>query len=221
MSFAPTTTYSATLTGNPVFIDGVAVTGSTSVMPIKGGKIAGLAELRDKAAVIYQDQLDEIARGLISAFRESDQSLVPALPDVPGLFTYPGAPAMPPSATVLAGLAGTIKVAASVDPALAGNPSLLRDGAISGGAAYRYNAAGNPGFSTRLHQLVDAMDLSQPFDPAAQAKTSASVVRTSEALLRRSKSLPCWAAGPIRNRGCRRGACWLTVTAPPYRRRLS
>src|SRR3954452_6408119 len=154
VSFAPTTTYSATLTGNPVFIDGVAVTGSTSVMPLKGGKIVGLAELRDKAAVIYQDQLDEIARGLISTFRESDQSLIPTLPDVPGLFTYPGAPAMPPSATVLAGLAGTIKVAASVDPALAGNPSLLRDGAISGGAAYQYIASGNPGFSTRLHQLV-------------------------------------------------------------------
>jgi flagellar hook-associated protein 1 FlgK len=176
VSFAPTTAYSAALTGNPVFIDGVAVTGSTSVMPLKAGKIAGLAELRDKAAVIYQDQLDEIARGLINAFAESDQRAVPLLPDVPGLFTSAGFPPMPVPATVLVGLAGTISVAASVDPAVGGNVNLLRDGGISGGPAYVYNTGSFPGFSTRLHQLVDQMNLSQPFDPAAQGKPSASII---------------------------------------------
>ena len=50
--------------------------------------------MRDNAAVTYQSQLDEVARGLIDAFKETDQSGA-ALPDVPGLFTYPGAPAMP------------------------------------------------------------------------------------------------------------------------------
>ena len=87
-------------TGNAVFIDGVPVTGANSVMPLKAGKIAGLAELRDNATVTYQNQLDEIARGLIAVFAESDQSATPTLPDVPGLFTYPGAPALPASATV-------------------------------------------------------------------------------------------------------------------------
>lgn len=178
VTFAPTTAYSATLTGNPVFIDGVAVTGATSVMPVKTGKLAGLSQLRDIATVTYQDQLDEIARGLISAFAETDQSTVPTLPTVPGLFTYPGAPAMPPTATVLVGLAGTITVAASVDPTLAvpGNPNLLRDGAISGNPAYSYNPAGNPGFSGRLQQLIGNMDASQPFDPAAQAQASGSLI---------------------------------------------
>jgi flagellar hook-associated protein 1 len=131
VSFAPTNAYTAGTTGNAVFIDGVPVTGASAVMPLKSGKIAGLAELRDNATVTYQSQLDEIARGLIEAFRETDQSGA-ALPDVPGLFTYPGAPAMPPGATVSVGLAGTIAVAASVDPASGGNPNLLRDGAISG-----------------------------------------------------------------------------------------
>jgi flagellar hook-associated protein 1 FlgK len=145
-------------------------------MPLKTGKIAGLAELRDRAAVTYQDQLDEIARGLVTAFAESDQSPIPALPDRPGLFTYPGAPAMPASATVSVGLAGTISVAASVDPAVGGNLNLLRDGGISGAAAYVYNPAGNPGFSTRLNQLVDKMDLSQPFDPASQGKPNAGLI---------------------------------------------
>jgi flagellar hook-associated protein 1 FlgK len=177
VSFAPTTAYSASLTGNPVFIDGVAVTGPTSVMPAKGGKIAGLAELRDKTAVIYQDQLDEIARGLISAFAETDQSVhpPPPLPTLAGLFTRPGPPTLLPAATVSVGLAGTISVSASVDPAVGGNVNLLRDGGING-PAYVYNSTGFPGFSTRLHQLVGDMDLSQPFDPAAQGKPNAGLI---------------------------------------------
>jgi flagellar hook-associated protein 1 FlgK len=178
VSFTATNTYTAATTGNAVYIDGVPVTGPNSVMPLQSGKLAGLAELRDNATVTYQDQLDEIARGLISTFAESDQSAVPTLPTVPGLFTYPGAPAMPASATVSTGLAGTIQVAASVDPTgtPAGNPNLLRDGAISGNPAYNYNATGDAGFSTRLQQLIDGMDAPQPFDPSAQAKPSGSVI---------------------------------------------
>ena len=175
VSFAPTNAYTAGTTGNAVYIDGVPVTGASSVMPLKSGKIAGLAELRDKATVTYQSQLDEIARGLIDAFREVDHSGA-GLPDVPGLFTYPGAPAMPAAATVSVGLAGTITVAASVDPASGGNPNLLRDGAISGNAAYNYNTTGTAGFSARLQQLIDSMDAPQPFDAAAQGKPSGSVI---------------------------------------------
>ena len=175
VSFAPTNAYTAGTTGNAVYIDGVPVTGATSVMPLKSGKIAGLAELRDRATVTYQSQLDEVARGLIDAFREIDQSGA-ALPDVPGLFTYPGAPAIPAAATVSVGLAGTIAVAASVDPASGGNPNRLRDGAISGNAAYTYNTTGVAGFSARLQQLIDNMDAPQPFDAAAQGKPSGSVI---------------------------------------------
>ena len=176
VSFAPTNAYTAGTTGNAVFIDGVPVTGANSVMPLKSGKLAGLAQLRDQDAVTYQSQLDEIARGLIDAFRESDQSPVPTLADRPGLFTYPGAPAMPASATISVGLAGTISVAASVDPAAGGNPNLLRDGAISGNPAFNYNTTGNAGFSTRLQQLIDNMSAPQPFDVTAQGKPSGSVI---------------------------------------------
>ncbi|MGY4464452.1 flagellar hook-associated protein 1 FlgK [Bradyrhizobium sp. LB9.1b] len=123
VSFSPTNAYTAGTTGNAVYIDGVPVTGANSVMPLKSGKLAGLAELRDNATVTYQSQLDEVARGLVDAFKEVDQSGA-ALPDVPGLFTYPGAPAMPASATVSVGLAGLISVAASVDPVQGGNPNL-------------------------------------------------------------------------------------------------
>lgn len=176
VSFAPTNAYTAGTTGNAVFIDGVPVTGANSVMPLKSGKLAGLAQLRDQDTVTYQSQLDEVARGLIDAFKESDQSAVPTLADRPGLFTYPGSPAMPASATISVGLAGTISVAASVDPAAGGNPNLLRDGAISGVPAYNYNTTGNAGFSTRLQQLINNMSAPQPFDVTAQGKPSGSVI---------------------------------------------
>lgn len=176
VSFAPTNAYTAGTTGNAVYIDGVPVTGANSAMPLKSGKLAGLAQLRDNDTVTYQSQLDEIARGLVDAFKESDQSPVPTLPDVPGLFTYPGAPAMPASATVLVGLAGTISVAASVDPAQGGNPNLLRDGPISGNVAHQYNTAGNGGYSARVQQLIGAMDASQPFDATTQGKPNGSLI---------------------------------------------
>jgi flagellar hook-associated protein 1 len=175
VSLSPTNAYTAGTTGNAVYIDGVPVTGANSVMPLKSGKLAGLAELRDNATVTYQSQLDEVARGLVDAFKEVDQSGA-ALPDVPGLFTYPGAPAMPASATVSVGLAGLISVAASVDPVQGGNPNLLRDGAISGNAAYQYNTAGNAGYSTRLQQLIGNMDASQPFDATTQGKPNGSLI---------------------------------------------
>lgn len=67
-------------------------------------------------------------------------------------------------------------VAASVDPAQGGNPNLLRDGAISGNVAYRYNTAGNAGYSARLQQLIGGMDASQPFDVTTQGKPSGSLI---------------------------------------------
>jgi flagellar hook-associated protein 1 FlgK len=175
VAYTPTHTYTAGTVGNAVYIDGVPVTGASAVMPVRSGKIAGLADLRDNAAVTYQAQLDEVARGLISAFAESDQSGA-SLPDVPGLFTYPGAPAMPPGATISVGLAGTITVNPTVDPSAGGNVNLLRDGAISGAAAYNYNPTGDAGYSARLQQLISGMDASQAFDPVTQAKPNASVI---------------------------------------------
>ncbi|MGC5083590.1 hypothetical protein, partial [Escherichia coli] len=48
VSFSPTNAYTAGTAGNAVVIDGVPVTGSNSAMPLKSGKLAGLAALRDK-----------------------------------------------------------------------------------------------------------------------------------------------------------------------------
>lgn len=175
VTFDPTYAFNAGIAGNSVDIDGVPVTGAGAVMPIHGGKLGGLAALRDDASVSYQSQLDEIARGLIEIFAESDQTAA-ALPDVPGLFTYPGAPAIPASGVISAGLAGTISVATSVDQSAGGNPNLLRDGGISGNPAYVYNTGGEAGFFARVQQLVDGIAQSRPFDPAALAKPNATLI---------------------------------------------
>ncbi len=177
VTFRPTQTYSAGTTGNAVYVDGVAVTGDNAVMPLRSGNLVGLAQVRDSVAVTYQAQLDEVARGIIEAFAEQDQSAVPALPDAAGLFTYSGGPGLPTAGTLMTGLAADILVNANVDPDLGGNPELLRDGAISDpfNPAYSYNSTGASGFSNRLHGLIDAMSANRAFDPAAGTLDDASV----------------------------------------------
>ena len=105
VTFAPSPGLGAGQAGNAVFVDGVPVTGAGATMPIKSGQLQGLSVLRDEVSVTYQNQLDEIARGLIVTFAESDQSTPATLPDRPGLFTYSGEPAMP-GASLVPGLAG-------------------------------------------------------------------------------------------------------------------
>ena len=175
VTFDQTLLYSPGTTGNAVYVDGVPVTDPQNPMATKTGRLAGLATVRDKLAVTYQSQLDEIARGLIGTFAESDQSATPTLPDVPGLFTYPGAPAMPPAGSILTGLAGSIILNPNADPAQGGDPNLLRDGAMSGNPAYLYNATGGAAFSDRIQQIVDLLNAPQSFDPASQGAPSASV----------------------------------------------
>ena len=161
--------------GAAVSVDGVAVTGAGAPMPIRAGALAALATLRDAIAPRYQSQLDEIARGLIGAFAEADQSATPTLPDRPGLFTWTGAPGVPTGPVV--GLAGMIAVAASVDPDSGGDVTRLRDGGISqpGAAAYTYNTGAGAGWSGRLQQLADALDQPRAFDPASGLQASASL----------------------------------------------
>jgi flagellar hook-associated protein 1 FlgK len=175
VSFAPSSGFDAATQGNAVYIDGVPVAGGDGVMTVASGRLAGLVRVRDEIASAYQSQLDEIARGLIEVFAESDQSATPSLPDRPGLFTYSGAPAMPASGTLLVGLAGQIRVADSVNPDVGGDPRLLRDGGISGDPAFVYNASGAAAFSDRIEEIAAKLDEPRSFDPATTLGGSASV----------------------------------------------
>lgn len=167
VSFESALAYSPGDSGNPIVIDGVRVTGSTASMPIGSGRLKGLTDARDSYATTYQSQLDEIARGLIEAFAETDQSGA-SLPDATGLFSYSGSPAVPASGTIFPGLAGEITINPAVDPDQGGNLNLLRDGGING-ADYNYNASGASAFTGRILSLSDSIFATRSFDSAAAA----------------------------------------------------
>lgn len=177
VSFTATPTLVAGQSGNPVYVDGVPLSGTIS------GRIAGLLEVRDTIAPTYQKQLDEIARGLVEIFAESDQSAVPTLPDLPGLFTAPGLAAVPPSGVVVDGLAASIMVNPNADPDAGGDLMRLRDGGISdpGNPAYVYNVDGGSAYNDRLHELLEAFGTMRDFDPNAEAGNSATLINYASA----------------------------------------
>jgi flagellar hook-associated protein 1 FlgK len=161
VSFQTTNVFNASTVGNAVYVDGVAVVGGSSSMPSTSGRLAGLATLRDEACVTYQSQLDEVARGLIEAFAESDPSGTG--PDVPGLFTWPTG-TIPATATIETGLAGVITVNPAIDPTAGGNLDHIRDG-----ITYDYNTGNEAGFAERLNTLVTKLGEARVFDPDSGA----------------------------------------------------
>jgi flagellar hook-associated protein 1 FlgK len=165
--------------GNAVHVDGVPVTGPNAIMPLKSGQIYGSSIVRDEITVTYQSQLDEIARGLIEVFAESDQTGVG--PDQAGLFTYgppPGPAAIPATGVAVAGLAGTIRINANADPSQGGDLDRLRDGGISDplDPNYSYNTSGAAGFPDRIQGLLTALGTSRNFDPATDADPTDTLV---------------------------------------------
>ncbi|MDA4847537.1 flagellar hook-associated protein FlgK [Hoeflea poritis] len=172
VSFVPTNGFDATIGGNAVYIDGVALQPGDGPQTTANGELAAYLQIRDNAAPTYQSQLDEIARGLVVVFAEHDQS-GSALPDLPGLFTWSGG-TVPSAATIEPGISATL----SVNPAVlvdTGNPALLRDGGING-AAYISNASGATGFSSLLDSYVTGLEEPMSFDPAALAGDGASMI---------------------------------------------
>ncbi len=159
VSFEPTSFYAAGVEGNSVYIDGVPVKTGT-------GKLAAMVELRDEVAVTMQTQLDEIARGLVTAFAESDPAGIG--PDVAGLFTWSGAPAIP--GALEGGLANSIKINAAYDPDAGGNPVLLRDG-----NTYDANPDDNAAFTDLLVSFGNNLDASMTFDPSTGVNTSSNL----------------------------------------------
>ncbi len=148
--------------GGAILIDNVPVTGSASPMPLSSGSLVGLVKVRDDIAVGYQHQLDELARGLISAFAETDKTGAGG-DDMAGVFTYPGGPDIPDPAP--AGLAGLIKVNDAIDPSkgTGGRYERIRDGGINGDPDYTYGD-GTASFSGRLYQLIDNLQGDREFN---------------------------------------------------------
>lgn len=176
ITFVPTAGIAAGSYGNPISVDGVPITVS-GAPSVPGGKIGGLLTVRDDISVTYQRQLDEIARGLVEAFADVDQSPTPSQPDIAGLFTYAGGPLVPPPGALVDGVAASIAVAASVDPNQGGDVRLLRDGGIGdpGNPAYNANTAGAASFSERIIALIENLSAPRPFDSSSSLSSNVSI----------------------------------------------
>ncbi|MEC5323442.1 flagellar hook-associated protein FlgK [Aurantimonas sp. A3-2-R12] len=174
IDFTPSPAYSATVSGGAFKIDGVSVFGPLAPMPIKGGSVFGLLQLRDETAITFQGQLDALAFALVDSFAETEQNPAPppAVPDTnryAGLFTATGMTTVPGSSAATVGLAGLIKVAAGVDNTVGGDPMRLRDGGISHAgqpdeARFVYNSKGAGGFTSRINDLVAQFSTTRSFD---------------------------------------------------------
>jgi flagellar hook-associated protein 1 FlgK len=125
-------------------------------------------------------QIDEIARGLVTAFAETPNSAAPGLSAVPGLFTAQGVTVIPQAGIRVVGLASSIAVNVAYDPANGGNPRFVRDGG-SAGAAYASSTAGQAGDASRILALIDSVGATRSFDPSADLGATADLLSFSAA----------------------------------------
>jgi flagellar hook-associated protein 1 len=173
VTFQATALYGANTTGSAVYADGVPIAAQGSSLSSQSGALVGYVNVRDSLAVTYQSQLDEIARGLLTAFEETDQTGGGAS-DAAGLFTDAGNTSPPATGTLSQGLALRLQLATL------SSPTQLRDGGIAGGS-YLYNATGDTGYSRRLTDLITSISQTQQFDAAADAGTQATLANYTSA----------------------------------------
>lgn len=197
VTFQPTAAFDASTTGNGVYIDGVPVKPGVAADTTAKGSIQALLQIRDEVAPTFQNQLDEVARGLITAFAETgpDGTLAPKT----GLFTYTdasgvqqsnvpggvqyvdsdadGTPDDPlvaiPNSAIQPGLASRIKVNPVVVPP-AGTPDKLRDGGINDidtdpatPNPYVVNTGGSS-YGDLLDKYNQNLEAPMAFDPATE-----------------------------------------------------
>ena len=148
VSFDRTAVYTATTVGANIYIDGMSITGEDAPMPSTTGSIVGHAQIRDVVVPTYQLQMDEIARQITDMFADGAGSL----------FVNGGGP----------DYAGTIALAASVDPSQGGDVENLRDGTG--------NPAGDAAYADRLLALGAAFEAVAAFDPDTDLSASASIL---------------------------------------------
>lgn len=166
ISFTPTAAFAAGSTGSALYIDGVKVEAGDGASTTAKGSLPALLQLRDDVLPTIQDQLDEIARGLISLFSETDSSGGTPV-QVAGLFTTKTGTAVAfDTADIIPGLAASITVSSAV----VASPFKLRDGNISG---TNQNTGSSSGFSDVLRGYIDDFDQPMAFD--ADSKLSSNV----------------------------------------------
>jgi flagellar hook-associated protein 1 FlgK len=161
VSFEASPVYTASTVGHSVYVDNVPLSSQSADA---GGKLGALLQLRDGTAATMQSQLDEVARGLVTAFAETASGQ----PTLAGLFTWTGAPVppeIPAGGTQVKGLAGSIRINAAMDPDAGGDITRLRDGGANG-TAYVVKPPGvGSSYADLLIAYGDRLEQSMSFDP--------------------------------------------------------
>jgi flagellar hook-associated protein 1 FlgK len=147
VGFERTAVYTATTAGSAITVDGLSISGPAAPMPSRSGAIVGHAAIRDTIVPTYKLQLDEMARVLETTFADGPGSL----------FVTAGAP----------DYAGTIAVAAAVDPTQGGTVENLRDGTG--------NPAGYAAYADRLLQIGRDLSAAVAFNGATELGTPTTI----------------------------------------------
>jgi len=169
VTFQPTAAFDASTTGNGVYIDGVLVKPGEGPNTSAKGSIQAFLQLRDDVAPVFQSQLDEIARGLITSFQEKGPT--GALTPKTGLFSYKDSSGtvqtgIPAAGTIVPGIASRIFVNPVVIPP-AGSADKLRDGGING-AAYVVNTGGGSAYGDLLDKYNENLSSPMTFAGSTQ-----------------------------------------------------
>ncbi|MBD8553449.1 flagellar hook-associated protein FlgK [Rhizobium sp. CFBP 8762] len=173
ITFTPSSSLPAGIVGQSVLVDGVPLTAGIGPNTTGQGKLAGLLQLRDEIAPVFQKQLDEIARSLVASFAETTTTA--GLPPRAGLFSW-SQDAIRPNGEVVNGAAASIKV----NRAVIATPMLLRDGGVNG-SDYIKNKEGFAGYSDQLKAWGQALNAKVPFAAEAEGPTSESILAYSTA----------------------------------------
>ncbi|MDR6664356.1 flagellar hook-associated protein FlgK [Rhizobium sp. 1399] len=171
VSFEPTQSYAASTTGNKVYVDGVAVNMGSGSTTSAQGSLASLLQIRDDIAPTFQNQLDEVARGLVNLYQEDGN---------PGLFVWTNpttgtAGGVPPAGTIIKGIAGTIAINDRVVTSKGGDPMRLRDGNINASSTAA-NPTGSSGYTAELDRLYTSMDSGIAFDAKTGLDSNVSIL---------------------------------------------
>lgn len=171
VSFTTSGAFDATTSGNAVLIDGVPLAAGSGGASNAKGSLAGLLQIRDEVAPAFQSQLDEVARGLITAFAETGPD--GTQPAMAGLFTSADG-TVPAGGTLVPGLAASL----TINDAFTGSADaarLLRDGGANGDD-YIVNIGGGASYSALLDGYLGKLDAPMAFDTAAGLGSSSGLM---------------------------------------------
>lgn len=166
--FESTAAFGPGTVGGRVFVDGVPMQAATGANTNASGSIAAMVQLRDSYSDGLQLQLDEIARGLISAFAETDPN--PPNDRIAGLFVWDATSTVPAAGTRVVGLAGLISLNDLVDPTKGGDAQMLRDG-----INFAFNPDAYGSFNDLLMSFDEKLDTQETFNTAAGSTVALSL----------------------------------------------